>query len=75
VVVTEIAEVPRSLEESFAYVADFTTVAEWDPGIHSWAGLLWAQRRGLCGREGRPWERRRDPDGAESSLVCSDDGC
>lgn len=26
---------PRSLEESFAYVADFTTVAEWDPGIHA----------------------------------------
>jgi len=34
-VVTELIEVPRSLEESFAYVADFTTVAEWDPGIHS----------------------------------------
>ena len=34
-VVTEVIEVPRSLEESFAYVADFTTVAEWDPGIHS----------------------------------------
>jgi len=33
-VVTEVIEVPRSLEESFAYVADFTTVAEWDPGIH-----------------------------------------
>ena len=34
-VVTEVIEVPRSLAESFAYVADFTTVAEWDPGIHS----------------------------------------
>ncbi len=34
-VVTEVIEVPRSLDESFAYVADFTTVAEWDPGIHS----------------------------------------
>ena len=33
-VVTEVIEVPRSLPESFAYVADFTTVAEWDPGIH-----------------------------------------
>jgi carbon monoxide dehydrogenase subunit G len=34
VVVTEVIEVPRSVEEAFAYVADFTTVAEWDPGIH-----------------------------------------
>ena len=34
-VVTEVIEVPRSLEESFAYVADFTTVVEWDPGIRS----------------------------------------
>jgi len=34
-IVTEVIEVPRSPEESFAYVADFTTVAEWDPGIHS----------------------------------------
>lgn len=33
-VVTEVIEVPRSVEESFAYVADFTTVADWDPGIH-----------------------------------------
>ena len=33
-VVTEVIVVPRSVEESFAYVADFTTVAEWDPGIH-----------------------------------------
>ena len=33
-VVTEVIEVPRSVEEAFAYVADFTTVAEWDPGIH-----------------------------------------
>ena len=33
-VVTEVIEVPRSSEESFAYVADFTTAAEWDPGIH-----------------------------------------
>jgi len=34
-IVTEMIEVPRSPEEAFAYVADFTTVAEWDPGIHS----------------------------------------
>lgn len=33
--VTEVIEVSRSLEEAFAYVADFTTVAAWDPGIHS----------------------------------------
>ncbi len=33
--VTEVIEVSRSPEESFAYVADFTTVAEWDPGIHA----------------------------------------
>ena len=33
--VTEVIEVPGSVEQSFAYVADFTTVAEWDPGIHS----------------------------------------
>ena len=34
-VVTEVIEVPRSPAESFAYVADFTTVEEWDPGIRS----------------------------------------
>jgi carbon monoxide dehydrogenase subunit G len=34
-VVTEVIEVPRPLDEAFAYVADFTTVAEWDPGIRS----------------------------------------
>jgi len=34
-VVTEVIEVRRSLEESFGYVADFRTVAEWDPGIRS----------------------------------------
>jgi len=34
-VVTEVIEVARPLEEAFAYVADFTTVAEWDPGIHA----------------------------------------
>ena len=34
-VVTETIDVPRSLEEAFAYVSDFTTVADWDPGIHS----------------------------------------
>jgi carbon monoxide dehydrogenase subunit G len=33
-VVTEVIDVPRPLQESFAYVADFTTVVEWDPGIH-----------------------------------------
>jgi carbon monoxide dehydrogenase subunit G len=26
-------EVPRSPEETFAYLADFSTTAEWDPGI------------------------------------------
>ena len=34
-VVTEVIDVPRTPEEAFAYVADFTTVAEWDPGIHT----------------------------------------
>ncbi len=34
-VVTDVIEVPRSPAESFAYVSDFTTVAEWDPGIHA----------------------------------------
>src|SRR3954451_5132366 len=34
-VVTELIEVPRPPDEAFAYVADFTTVAEWDPGIHT----------------------------------------
>lgn len=29
----ETIEVRRSLEEAFAYVADFSTTAEWDPGI------------------------------------------
>lgn len=29
----EVIEVPRPLGEAFAYVADFTTAAEWDPGI------------------------------------------
>lgn len=33
--VTEVIEVPRRVEEAFGYVADFTTVAEWDPGIHA----------------------------------------
>lgn len=33
--VTEVIEVPRSPTEAFAYVADFTTVADWDPGIHA----------------------------------------
>ncbi len=32
-VVTEVIEVPRPVVEAFAYVADFTTTAEWDPGI------------------------------------------
>ncbi len=31
----ETIEVPRTLDETFAYVADFTTAAEWDPGITS----------------------------------------
>jgi carbon monoxide dehydrogenase subunit G len=35
VLVTEAIEVPRPPGAAFAYVADFTTVAEWDPGIHS----------------------------------------
>jgi carbon monoxide dehydrogenase subunit G len=34
-VVTERIDVPRSLEEAFAYVSDFTTVADWDPGVQS----------------------------------------
>jgi carbon monoxide dehydrogenase subunit G len=29
----ETIEVARSVEESFDYVADFTTTADWDPGI------------------------------------------
>ncbi|MGL6280243.1 MAG: SRPBCC family protein [Gaiella sp.] len=32
---TEVIEVSRPLEEAFAYVADFSTAAEWDPGILS----------------------------------------
>ena len=34
-VVTEVITVPRPPSEAFAYVADFETVAEWDPGIQS----------------------------------------
>ena len=33
VVVRESIEVGLSLEEAFAYVADFSTTTEWDPGI------------------------------------------
>lgn len=29
----EVIEVARPLDEAFAYVADFSTAAEWDPGI------------------------------------------
>lgn len=29
----EVIEVARPVDEAFAYVADFTTAAEWDPGI------------------------------------------
>ncbi len=29
----EIVEVPRPRADAFAYVADFTTTMEWDPGI------------------------------------------
>lgn len=29
----EVIEVARPVSEAFAYVADFTTAAEWDPGI------------------------------------------
>ena len=32
-VVREVIEVARPPAEAFAYVADFTTAAEWDPGI------------------------------------------
>lgn len=32
-VVREVIEVSRPLAEAFAYVADFETAAEWDPGI------------------------------------------
>jgi len=35
VVVRETIEVAPSVEDAFAYVADFTTSAEWDPGIVS----------------------------------------
>jgi carbon monoxide dehydrogenase subunit G len=35
VLVTETIEVPTAPDQAFAYVADFTTVAEWDPGIHA----------------------------------------
>ncbi len=31
----EVIEVPAPLPEAFAYVADFTTAADWDPGIVS----------------------------------------
>jgi dehydrogenase/reductase SDR family member 12 len=31
--VREVIEVRAPLEEAFAYVADFSTAAEWDPGI------------------------------------------
>ncbi len=31
----EVIEVPTSVPETFAYVADFTTAADWDPGIVS----------------------------------------
>lgn len=31
----EVIEVTRPLDEAFGYVADFTTAAEWDPGILS----------------------------------------
>jgi carbon monoxide dehydrogenase subunit G len=34
-VVTEVIDVPTGVEESFAYVSDFTTVADWDPGIEA----------------------------------------
>jgi carbon monoxide dehydrogenase subunit G len=33
--IQETATTPRPRAEVFAYVADFTTVAEWDPGIQS----------------------------------------
>ena len=32
---TETIEVTRALDEAFAYVADFRTAEEWDPGIVS----------------------------------------
>jgi carbon monoxide dehydrogenase subunit G len=35
VVVREVIQVARPPAEAFAYVADFTTAAEWDPGIVS----------------------------------------
>jgi carbon monoxide dehydrogenase subunit G len=31
--VREVIEVRAPLEEAFAYVADFSTAAEWDPGV------------------------------------------
>jgi carbon monoxide dehydrogenase subunit G len=34
-VVTETIDAACSLEEAFTYVSDFTTVADWDPGVRS----------------------------------------
>ncbi len=31
----EVIEVPTEQKEAFDYVADFSTVAEWDPGVES----------------------------------------
>jgi carbon monoxide dehydrogenase subunit G len=33
--VQQVRETDRSLEEVFAYVSDFSTTAEWDPGVRS----------------------------------------
>ena len=33
--IDETRDINRPLDEVFAYVADFSTVAEWDPGIRS----------------------------------------
>lgn len=42
---TEVREVPRPIEEVFAYIADFSTTAEYDPGIVS------AHRKGPVGKD------------------------
>ena len=31
---TDTLETPRALAEVFAYLSDFSTTQEWDPGVH-----------------------------------------
>ena len=35
IVLDESIEVPRALQETFAYVADFSRIEQWDPGVRS----------------------------------------